>query len=198
MADTTPVTVQLVPDDKLIELFPTLDASARSALNISITQMIEEYCNTKFDSRSYEGEYYDDKADILLDNMPILSITSVQRKNGEDLTDLVADEDYYVYPDRLVMDSPTGYRRYLKIAYVAGMPSVPPLAYQVALDLARYKAFKDTEGIMLFYKAQTFEERQYQTNPDVSEVKILSRLSRYVQSSRKKSAGKGAIRVGVM
>ena len=195
---TTPVTVELVEDSKLIELFPTLDAAARSSLNASITRMIEEYCNTKFDTRTYEDEYCDDRSSVLFFNMPIISVESVYRIDDTELLLLDADEDYYVYPDRLDLVSATGNKRGLVVSYTAGLPVVPPIAYEVALDLARYKAFKESEGILLFYKSQTFEERQYKTNPSLDEFKILGRMKQYVQLGKKTSAGKGSIRVGVM
>ena len=81
----------------------------------------------------------------------------------------------------------------LDYEYGVSLEDIPSSVYDVALDLARFQYFKETEGLLLFYDKQTFEERSYEFNSS-REKQILARLNPWVR----KLQGRGRFRIGVI
>lgn len=196
MASSDPIL--LVPEDKIAELWPTYTEDQRLVINKAISNLIQEYCNTTFDERAYVSEVYDSMSPLVLLHMPIVSVTKLESRSGTEWTELIQDTDYFVYPDKIIIDNPSSNRKSIRLDYSAGLLDIPQLVYEVAVELLNYRFFKEGEGAFLFYKGQTFEEREYETDRDMNELKILSKLARYIQRSAKKASGKGTIRVGVI
>lgn len=190
--------LKFVPDNLIAQLWPSYTQEQRDTVNIGISNLIHQYCNTQFQSVDYLDEIHDNKSNLVLDHMPVISVSKLESKVDGEWTELIEDTDYFVYSDKIVIESPTNYRKSLRVSYSAGIIEIPQMLYEVASELANYKLFKEGEGAFLFYKSQTFEERGYQSDRDMTEVKILSKLSKYIQRSARRASGRGGLRVGVM
>lgn len=197
MSEATPV--KLIDNIELAGLYPDLVDDDLTLINYTLTRFIQEYCNTTFEAIEYTDEIYDSRAEIRPEHRPIISVESLAERTevGATPVALVEDLDYYVYPDRILIVNPYKVRKGIILSYTAGLETIPQMASRVALDLANYWYFKDSEGSLLFYSSQTLEEREYKTRPDLSEITILRRLSALVQP-RNSGRGKQGIRIGVM
>lgn len=179
--------IHFIEDSVIGQMIPDLTAEQITKVNDSITLTIHEYCNTTFELVTYTDEIYDSSYEIVPAHRPIFSVSSLT----DDSVALVENTSFYVYEDKVVIPSPSGTRKGLKISYKAGFEAVPEMVKTAALDLLKFRIFKDTEGNLLFYKSQVVEEREYEVDENLTESKILSQLSRYYQplvvnKSRKK------------
>jgi hypothetical protein len=179
------------------KLFPSSNTEQERVL-AAITKLIHDYCNTTFEPTPRVSEKYDSISEIVLDHRPILSVLSVT-DNGVHLEEDAETTGFFVYEERIILTDPSRKRKGVVISYTSGFYEVPPLVEAVALELARYRLFQETEKGTLFYKTQKMEERAYEIDEELSELKILSKLSRWVQpiSSSLKRGG-GPLRLGVM
>jgi hypothetical protein len=169
--------VHFIDAAKLKGIYPDASDEEITEINDSITRTIEEHCNTTFEEKEYTDEIHDSSYEIVPDHRPLNSVISLQ-DNGMSLSE---NGDFYVYPDKIIIVSPSNLRKALKMTYKAGFKTIPELVKVVALELARFRAFKENEGSLLFYKTQVVETREYEFDPDMTEERILSQLSRYQQ-----------------
>ncbi len=185
--------ITLLKDSEILSLYPKLDPVGIEEIRNSITGLILEYCNTTFEPIDYTDEKYDSSSEIIPEHRPIISVSQIT-DTGILLTENI---DYYVYPNRIFLENPSYLRKGIVISYKAGFPKVPEIVYIVARELLNYRHFKETQGAQLFYKSQTFEEREYQVNEDLDEQKILSKLSHLVQPLTISKSG-SRIRIGII
>lgn len=184
--------ISLLKISKIFELDLEDNSEDLVEIQSSITSAIEEYCNTTFNPVSYIDEVVDSNRIIKPSHLPIEFVRSVY-DNG---TELIENSDFFVYPDRLILTSPSENLKGVTLSYIGGFSKVPDIVKQVAIDLAHFRRFKEGEGAMLFYKGQVFEEREYEVQVDLTELKILSRLKQWVQGPHR--TARSTIRVGVM
>jgi len=190
--------LKLISDSDMNNLFPKLSTTEKGKVNEEITKLIYNYCNTTFEPVNREGEKYDSSSEVVLEHRPIISIVSVV-DDGRSLNEDAETNGFFVYKERIVLTNPSRKRKALRVTYTSGHVDVPPLAKSVALELARYRVFQDQQKGTLFYKSQRMEERDYEIDEDMSELKILSKLYAYVQPvSSSLKRGSGPIRLGVM
>jgi len=195
--------IELISPDRIREIWGYDDESDVSDLVASITNTITEYCNTTFEVIEYTDEVLDSSSKLVPAHLPIVAVSSFQETISFDGTDkeyresVVEDYDYFVYPSNILLEDPYSLRKGIKISYTAGYDSVPESVYQIADELANFRYFKSSEGSLLFYKSQVFEEREYEFDQSMSEAKILYKLHRYKQAAPKKNRT-GKFRVGVI
>lgn len=190
--------LKLISDSDMNNLFPKLSTTEKGKVNEEITKLIYNYCNTTFEPVNREGEKYDSSSGVILEHRPIISVVSVV-DDGRSLNEDAETNGFFVYKERIVLTNPSRKRKALRVTYTSGHVDVPPLAKSVALELARYRVFQDQQKGTLFYKSQRMEERDYEIDEDMSELKILSKLYAYVQPvSSSLKRGSGPIRLGVM
>jgi len=185
--------VHFLSNNKIKEYFPDLSESELTEINDSITNIIHEYCNTTFEEVAYTDEILDSSYEVYPEHRPIITVSSLV----DNSVTLDEDVDFYTYPDRIILVTASMKRKALKLSYSAGFNVVPETVKSVALELLKFRTFKDTEGSLLFYKAQAVEEREYEIDRDLNEETILSRLDRYVQP-RIFGRVKRGIKVGYM
>jgi hypothetical protein len=185
--------VKLISDAKLVKLFPENTSGELTEISERITNLIQEYCNTTFEVLTYANEKQDSRDPLVLEHMPLVSVSSLVDNEST----LVEGTDFYVYPDGLRISSPSGYNKAVTISYSAGFAAIPEGVKLVAEQLAEYWAFKESEGNLLFYKSQVFEEREYVTQADLNEQKILRGLRKYVQNTSSRLRRPG-LRFGVI
>lgn len=158
----------------------------------AITKTICEYCNTTFELTTRSNEKYDSRVEVMLVHRPIHSVLALS-DDGKDLTE---DADFFVYDDKLVVEYPSRKKKGLLVTYKSGFEEPPQTVKDVALELAKFRAFKYSEGNLLYYKSQRTEERSYEIS-DEEEIDILVRLNRWVQPPVSKR-GRGSLRIGYM
>ncbi len=185
-------------------------------LSEAITARIEEYCSTGIGIKAIR-ERFDSLQTIKPEFLPITKVVHLidgdkgKPLNTSDYPDFPKEDwktdieyvsplmtegtDYIVYKDHITIPSPSGELNGVVLDYEYGtsIEDIPSSVYDVALDLARFQYFKETEGLLLFYDKQTFEERSYEFNSS-RERQILARLNSWVR----KLQGRGRIRVGVI
>jgi hypothetical protein len=176
-------------EEQLSPLFPEGDLED---INKAISDTICEYCNTTFELVERIDERYDSRVEITLLNRPIHEVTTI----SDDGALLMEDADFFVYEDKIVLESPSKKKKGVLITYISGFDDIPQTVKDVALELAKYRSFRSSEGNLLYYKSQKTEERAYEIG-DNDEIDILSRLSRWVQPMVSKK-GRGLIRIGYM
>lgn len=186
--------IHLIPDNTIIKYLPELNSEERDEVNEGITQLIQEYCNTTFEEVSRD-EKYDSKTELVPRFRPIISVTSLI----DDGALLVEDRDFFVYEDKIYLESASCKRKAVRIQYSSGFVEVPQTVKEVAVELFRFKVFTATEGSLLFYKSQKIEERSYERDPYLDEETILDKLRAWVQPvATELKRGDGNFRVGVI
>jgi len=118
-----------------------------------ISSFIENYCGRKFSSTLYTEFRDANEASIILNNFPLISISSVNLSTdgGQTYTPLVENTDYYVDMENDSILAVNGvYIAYsaitfksLKVLYTAGYSSMPHDLKLCAMDLLEY--FKAAE-----------------------------------------------------
>ena len=177
--------IHLIPDNTIIKYLPELNSEERDEVNEGITQLIQEYCNTTFEEVSRD-EKYDSKTELVPRFRPIISVTSLI----DDGALLVEDRDFFVYEDKIYLESASCKRKAVRIQYSSGFVEVPQTVKEV---------FTATEGSLLFYKSQKIEERSYERDLDLDEETILDKLRAWVQPvATELKRGDGNFRVGVI
>jgi hypothetical protein len=190
--------VNIVNSTFLDQIFPTYTASEQDKVQGDIQALVEEYLNTTLFSAEYLDEVLDGSTYMLFRHMPIISISKLEYKASDEWATLVEGTDYFVYSDRVVLPNIVAGRQNIRVSYTAGMPVYPKLINMVAEELAAFLAFKRSEGSLLFYKTQTFEERTYEVS-NTSIPTILKKLSRLVVRSLKdNNRQNGTVRIGVI
>lgn len=185
-------------------------------LSEAITGRIEEYCSTSVGLKT-KRDCFDSTQTIRPELIPITKVVHlIDGDRGRPLNDadypdfpkeqwqtdieyvsspMIEGTDYIVYRDHITIPSPSGKLNgaILDYEYGVSLEDIPSSVYDVALDLARFQYFKETEGLLLFYDKQTFEERSYEFNSS-REKQILARLNPWVR----KLQGRGRFRIGVI
>jgi len=208
----------LISLDQMKRIFTetSLSDAELEAISEAITGTIEEYCNTSIGLKR-RRERFDSTRTIKPEFLPITRVINLIDGNrglpqdtanipdfpNEDWqtdieyvsTPMIEGTDYIVYKDKITIPNPSGKLNGVVLDYEYGIRTedIPISVYDVALDLARFQYFKETEGLLLFYDKQTFEERSYEFNSS-RERQILSRLNSLVR----KFQGRGRIRIGVI
>ena len=209
---------QLISLEQMKRIFVDTVLTDEELTNLSeaITGRIEEYCSTGIGLKS-KREHFDSTKTIKPEFLPITKVVHLidgdkgKPLNNADYPDFPKEDwkteieyvsalmtegtDYIVYKDHITIPNPSGELNGVVLDYEYGVSieDIPSSVYDVALDLARFQYFKETEGLLLFYDKQTFEERSYEFNTS-REQQILARLNPWVR----KLQGRGRIRIGVI
>lgn len=114
------------------------------------TDTIERYCglntNQHFASTTYTDEEYDgtDSNQLVLKNRPIITFTSLSRRNtitNQSSWDTVNTQDYFVDSGAGVLDllfTALGYWNYYKVTYTAGYATIPSDLAEACITLAGF------------------------------------------------------------
>lgn len=209
---------KLISDTVMKTIFSdtTLTNTDIDLLNEAITSRIEEYCKTSIGKKSVRV-YFDSVQTIKPEFLPISKVVHlIDGDRGKPLDDselpnfptegweteleyvstpMIEGTDYYVYKTHVSIPSPSGKLKGVVLDYEYGVSieDIPTSVHTVAEDLARYEHFKLTEGALLFYDKQTFEERTYEFSGK-SEKRILAGLAPFIRSI----SGRGRLRIGVI
>lgn len=146
----------------------------------SLSRLVDEYCNTRFEPTEVEW-VTDLKIRVKTLKKPLLVIEEL--KILDDL--LVENEDYYVYPEKSLIEFEDileykKRKKALYIKYVYGYEEVPAIVKEVLLELLKDSVVSaDTTSRM---KSEQWEDYSY-TVADGKEARddILSMLDRFIE-----------------
>lgn len=150
---------------------------------------INGLANTIFGSTTYSSEYidYDGENDLLLENSPLLSVTSVEYNHypigsslGSSWETMVAEEDYTVYTDRGIIRilsnwNPDPGTKRIRVTYVAGYEVIP---YQVRKLCTKLVA----ERVLSTLIAKNINERNDGGTVSIGSVSITEPSAYGIQS----------------
>ena len=146
----------------------------------TLSRVIDEYCNTKFEPTEVEWTT-DLRVKVKTLKKPLLLVEEL--KILED--PLEENEDYYVYPEKNLIEFEDIFehkrrKKALYIKYIYGYEEVPAIVEEALLELLKDSVVSsDTTSRM---KSETWEDYSY-TLSDTSETRasILSMLDRFIE-----------------
>ncbi len=186
------LTVKDIKNSRVASLTELPDSFIEKRL-IDLSKVIDEYCNTTF--KPTQAEW---KTDLRLKvrtlKKPLISVEEVKVLDEA----LVEDEDYYVYPEKnlIEFEDISRYKKRkkaLNFKYTYGYVEVPAIVKEVLLEL--FKDSLESANTVGKIKSEQWEDYSY-TLSDSTETtqNILSRLDRFIEDEEEIVEGKNKIR----